>query len=357
MAEQTQSNGAESSPAPVVEVPQDRATYDHWRATGETTKPQAASAPAKTSSDAKPVDAGDGEGTGERQDAPESDTGKKQEHQPSKAERRLNELLADLKNAGLSPAELKTFKREAQKAAEPEKKADAVPEKTDKPAIDPDAPKRPKESDFKTWEEYEAAKDEYIEKLADYKARKAVESDRAQQRNEAAQKEMLERLNGAKQRYGDGADETIVETAKAIFQGGEVPGVIREVLNESDVLVDVLYTLGKDAESLSEFLDLAKSSPGQAMRKAVLVEKLVREELAKGSGKQAEAAAETPERGSDGKFVATPKKETKAPPPPKETSGRSGPPPDETERAIESGDFASYRAAANRRDLARIQGR
>lgn len=349
MENPTVNTPAESSPAVTIEVPSDATAYTEWRQTGKL--PNAAeSAPAKKSSDSAP--SGEEEGDRERESAPESETGKVSEHKPSKAERRLNELLEDLRKAGLSPAELKTFKREAAKAAaEPEAKPKSEP--TAKPADD-GAPKKPKEADFKTWEEYEAARDEYFEALADYKAQKAVESDRAKTRQEAAEREMTERLNQAKARYkDDNADQTIVAAAKEIFtQDSPVPAVIREVLNESEHLVDVLYTLGKDQESLSEFLDLCKTAPGKAMRKAVLIEKLVMEEL----GGEKVPAERTPERGSDGKFVSS-KKETKAPPPPKEVSGRSGPPSDERERAIESGDFASYRAAANRRDLARLQGR
>jgi hypothetical protein len=347
---------AESSTA-TIEVPTEPKAYQQWRQTGEVT-PKAAPAPApKKTSDAKPADAGDEEGDQASGKAPESEPGKKQEHKPSKAEARLNELLDDIRKTGYTPSELKLLRKEAQKGAEPESKPKEAPEKTVKPA-DEKAPKKPQEKDFKTWEEYEAAKDSYLEEMADYKAQKRLEAYQSQQRQEAAQKEMQSRLDAAKARYGDGSDVTIVETAKAIFQDQAIPGPIREVLNESDVLIDVLYTLGKDSEGLAEFLELAKSKPGAAMRKAVLIEKLVSEELAKGGGKP--AAGETPERNSDGKFVSTKppeKKNTSAPPPPKETSGRSGPPADEVEGAVKSGDFASYRAAANRRDLARLQGR
>ena len=339
---------AESSPAPAaVEVPTERASYDHWRQTGEI-KPQAESAPAKKSSDTSV----EGEGTQASEKAAASEPEKKQEHKPSKAEARLNELLEDLRKAGYTPAELKSLRKAA---AEPIEKP--KPEHTEKPAIDEKAPKRPQEKDFKTWEEYEAAKDTYLEEMADYKAQKRLEVYQSQQRQEAAQKEMTERLNAAKARYGDGSDVTIVEAAKAIFQGQEVPAVIREVLNESDVLIDVLYTLGKDAEGLAEFLDLAKTKPGAAMRKAILVEKLVSEELGKGGSKA--AATESPDRGSDGKFVSNKppeKKTTSAPPPPKETSGRSGPPADEVESAVKSDDFAAYRAAQNRKELLARKG-
>jgi hypothetical protein len=342
---------AESSPQS-IEVPTEPKAYQQWRQTGEVT-PKAAPAPAKKSSDTSV----EGEGTQASEKATDSETEKKnQEHKPSKAEARLNELLDDLRKAGYTPAELKTLRKEAKAAAaEPESKP--KPEHTEKPAVDEAAPKKPKADDFKTWEEYEAARDQYLEEMADYKATKAVEKDRAERRQEAAQKEMTERLNAAKARYGDGSDVTIVETAKAIFQDQTIPGAIREVLNESDVLPDVLYTLGKDPEGLAEFLEMAKSKPGAAMRKAILIEKLVSEELGKGTPAGESAA---PERGSDGKFVAEKKapekKTTSAPPPPKETSGRSGPPADEVEGALKSGDFAAYRAAANRKELLARKG-
>jgi len=262
------------------------------------------------------------------------------EHRPSKAERRLNELLEDLKRAGLSPSELKTFKREAQKAVE-------QPAKPAEEPVDPDAPKEPNEQDFDTWEEFEKAQKKYYRELTAHESRRAIENYKAEQRREAAQSTMTERLNEAKQRYGDGADKTIIEAAKQIFTGDTpVHGAIREVLNESPVLVDVLYTLGKDG--LDEFLELCKSDPGKAMRKAVLVEKLVLEELGRNGGGE--------DRGPDGKFVSS-KPQTKAPPPPRVTSGRSGPPADELERAVRDGNFDDYRTAANRRDLAARQGR
>lgn len=348
-----------------VEVPSDAKAYAEWRSTGKL--PQAESAPAKKPSDTKAADnAVEGEGDGRAPEAADSETENHQGRKPGKAETRLNELLAQMREAGLSPSELKDFKKQYQRVQQQEQTSEKpaaekkpVTEHTEKPqGLEP--PKKPVEKDFKTWEEYEAARDKYVEDLAEFKANAAVEKDRAERRREAAEREMAVRLNAAKTKYkDDNADKTIVETAKEVFNDKTpVPAVIREVLNESEHLVDVLYVLGSDGEALGEFLDLCKTAPGKAMRKAILIEKLVMDELdGKGGGeKPAAETKETPTRGSDGKFVA-PKKETKAPPPPRETSGRSGPVADERERAIESGDFASYRDAANRRDLARFQGR
>lgn len=354
---------AESSPAPAAPaaepaVPSEKAAYDHWRRTGEV-KPKAESAPAKKSSDTKPAGAGEGEGDQASGTAPESETGKKQEHKPSKAEARLNELLEDLRKAGFTPAELKTFRKEAAKT-DPSRAAEkALEEHTDKPAgkeSGDKAPVRPKESDYKTWEEYEAARDKYFEDLADYKANQAVVKDRESRAREAAEKDMLERVNKAKERYGEGADVTIVSTAKTVFNDQAIPGVIRQMAGDSPVLVDLMYALGSDAAKLAEFVDLAKTNPSQALRKLIVMEGLVQQELAKSSRVGGDDA---PVRDESGKFVSDKppeKKTTSAPPPPKAVSGRSGPPADEVASAVDAGDFRSYREAANRRDLARRKG-
>jgi hypothetical protein len=332
-----------SQAEPAAQVPTDPKAYHEWRY--GSAKPPAESAPAKKS-DAKPK--GNAEGDQESGTAAESEPAKA-ERQPSKAERRLNELLEDLKRAGLSPSELKTFKREARAAQEEQPKA--APERTVKAPAHSEAPKKPKQDDFDTWEKYEDARDKYFEDLADFKARHAVEQDRHSQRQEAAQKEMSERLTEAKKRYGDEAETTIVGAAQAIFQDQAIPGAIREVLNESSALVDVLYALGKDESDLDAFVEQCRTDPGAALRKAVLVEKLVLEELGKSSNGHA-----TPPRDGEGKFVAQGKRQSTAPPPARQVSGTAGPPVDETARAVEKGDFTTYRELANRRDLARFRG-
>jgi len=113
--------------------------------------------------------------------------------------------------------------------------------------------------------------------------------------------------------------------------------------------------MGSNADELAEFVSLAKTNPGAAIRKLVLVEKLVQEELAKGGTPKASSNGETAQRDETGKFLPA-KKTTSAPPPPRETSGRSSPPPDAVDRAVKEDDFAAYRAEQNRREIARRKG-
>jgi hypothetical protein len=338
--------------------------YVEWRKTGKLPeKPK--QEPPKKEAPAASKESSD-EGTQASGEAPASEPGnQQQERKPkSNAETRLNELLNDLRRAGLSPAELKTFKREAQQAAKTEQ-PQAPPEKTEQPAATDDGPKEPNPEDFKTWDEYQAALRKYSKELTQHEVKKAIEADRAQRRMEEAQREMQSKLTSAKQRYGDEAEGTIRSSAQEIMGDQNIPAAVKQMLNESPVLMDVLYVMGSKAEEFGEFLESARSNPSQAIRKLVLVEKLVQEELA-GKTTAAPAHAESgdggqPQRDASGKFVkgeAPPAKQvTKAPPPPREASGRAAAPADEVEGAAKDGDFARYRAAANRRDLARRQGR
>lgn len=333
--------------------------YAEWRQTGK--------APEKTpAASAK-------EATPSSKNTPTSDTGKTSREQPkkSKAAERLDEVLADLKNAGLTPEELKTFRKEAQKSAQPP----ATTEKTEKPAetapADNGRPKRPKPEDFETVDKYEEALDKYTEDLTDWKLA-MKDRERAAQ---AAKQEMDGKVASARQRYGETAGDTIKTAAKAFFTPeAQIPGAVQAMLNESDVLVDLLYVIGSKADDMAALVKLSKENPGQAIRKLVVLEGLVREELKKpaaaapaaGAGKEGEGEGETPTRGTDGKFTAkTPdnKKPKETPAPPKEVGAGGNPPPEASERALkdhEAGDaeaFSRFRRARNDKDLSQRRGR
>jgi hypothetical protein len=342
--------GAESSVA--LAVPKDAAGYAKWRADGPSSlaaKPDEGSAPQDKSAAASAAE----------KHAPASEAGKgKQEKPRSNAETRLNEILDDLRHAGLSPAELKTFKREARAEGQPKGEAHAAPpEKTVQPAAKLEAPKKPKQDDFKTWDEYEASRDKYVDDLAAYTRKSAVEDFQAQQRLEAEQRDLREKIGDAKKRYGDEAETTIRETAKTVFSDSSVNATVKVMLNESPHLVDLAYVLGSKPDELSAFLKMAAENPGGAIRKLVLMEQLIADELAKGggSGGAKEGATGSAGRDPSGKFTPA-GKVTSAPPPPKELGGSGTPPPDEVASAVKAGDFASFRAAANRRDIARQKG-
>lgn len=361
--ENQQTDTAASSPAPqpVFEIPSDPKANLEWRTTGKL--PDA-------TTDGKPKEDSTTSASEEKSSEPAaaSATAPKQEKtkQPTAADR-LNEVLADLKKAGLSPLELKTFKREAEAAkAEPAAPAKAAPEKTANPQ-GLEKPVKPTMNDLKadgtkkyaSWEEFDAAKDDYHDAMAEYRSKVAVLEDRQARAAEAQQQTLAQKVTEAKARYGDQTEATIGSATRALLDGGGIPLAVQDLIGGSPVLVDVMFALGSDAAALASFVDLAKTDPAAAIRKFVLLEHLTTEELAKGSkADKGAAAAGAGERGEDGKFVSTPpaKQRSAAPPPPEELNTRGSAPPDPIEAALRNDDFAAFKAAEDRKDIARRRG-
>lgn len=351
----------ESSPAApaatAVEIPTNREQYNEWRKTGKVAPPADKTTDKAADEEKSATSKENSENT-----APVSETGKQQERKPGKAEARLNELLADIKAAGYTPAELKTLRREAQQQqakTEPVvEQPKTTPEKTDKPAVTDEAPKPPKLSEWQgTYEEYEAAKDKYHEDLADYKARKAIEEYQRKQSVEAATRTMNEKLAEAQKRYGDESKSVIAATAKSVMTDPKIPQTVKDIFEHSPVVVDLLYAMGSQSDHFAQFVDLARTNPAHAIRAAVLTERLVIEELQKGAKASSSESGAARARDDSGKFTAPEPKKTSAPPPPTEVSGHGTAPPDEVESAATAGDFTRYRREANARDLRQRTGR
>jgi hypothetical protein len=363
---------ADSSPAPATfEIPKaGTEAYAEWRmnsgrtpdepkAEGEDAgKPkEEASAPSKSESPASEAE-------------PKTSQEKKQQRRSNEGDR-ISEILGDVKALGLKPSDLKLSREEFAKRFAPEKEpkearsqetgvgspapAAAAPQ----PPTTLQPPKKPEFKDFNgDYDAFDAAKDKYFEDLADYKAKAAVEAERIAQAQREAQKTFRQKLDEAKERYGAEADEAIVKTAQQISGDQKIHPAVKVLLDESPVLADLLYVMGSKPQEFEDFIREARERPGIALRRAVLLEKLVQDELAKNG------TAAAPKRDSEtGQFVAAekaekpaPKKTTAAPPPPSEVSGRGSPPVDEAERASKEEDFRTFRAIENRRALARIRG-
>jgi len=328
------------------EIPSDPVHNLEWRKTGEipAPKPKADPTPAKPASVDKTTEP-----------SPASATGPKQEKK-SEAAGRLEELLADLKTAGLTPAELKSFKREAKAA---EATAPAKPPETTANPQEGAAPVKPVQKDFDTWEKYEEAKDKWVEDLTKFRATEAVQADRQARAEADSERALAAKVAEAKARYGETTEATIQAATSKLVNDDKVNGVVKAMLNDSPVLVDVMYVLGSKAEDLEAFINLAKTDPGKAIRKLALIEREVEIELAK-PAKAAEPGevATTAERGEDGKFLPkTPAKpKPAAPPPPEELSTRGSAPTDAIEAAVRTNDFSAFKAEEDRRDLSRRRG-
>jgi hypothetical protein len=222
---------------------------------------------------------------------PASETGnEKQEKKAkgSKEEIRLQELLDDLKKAGLTPAELKTFRKEATKTAESStaKPADVKTAVKAAPVVELKAPVKPKFEEFenlgpdKAWEAFEAAKDKYYDDCREYDRKKAIEDFKRQTAEEAHAQQLNKELAAARERYKD-FDTAVAPLWTEIATDKTIHPMVAEFVGQSAAMVDVMYAIGSDAATMKKFLDAARTDPFTALRYAMKAEELAMEELAK----------------------------------------------------------------------------
>lgn len=316
---------------PVTDLNQDQ--YTHWRKTGETPKIEATP---KADSTPAPKESSEVEAEAETKTSTASEAeSTSQKPKRDNAETRIKELLANNKRLTEELTQLKAPKTTEKTESSPVK---AEPQYT-----------RPKPKDSDTNSDGSskyATFEDYMEDLADWKAEQRIAQNEREKQNQAEARALQSKIEEARGRYTD-ADSVIVPTSTAVFSDQQIPAVLKQVVNDSPVLVDLLYVMGSNAEDFNAWIALAKSDPGKALRKVVLMEKLVEDELA---GKAKEVT-----RADNGQFVSSEKKKVSSAqkfPPPKEVSTTAAPPEDAVESAKNSGDFRAYREAMNKKEIA-----
>ncbi len=328
-----------ATPAVAPSIPRDGAARAEWQKTGafpsekkEATSSNADSAPAS-------VEAGEKKPAEKTASASEAESTQEQKssHKRSNADTRLTEILDDLRKAGLTPAELKTFKREAQQAAKVAESQPAAAEKK----TDSDAPKKPKVDDYETWEKYEEAHDTYVDELTAYKAKKVIAESKAQDARDKVESEMRETVNAARERYAD-YDEIIEPARVQIFDDKEVHPALKAMVDASPVFIDLLYVLGKKPADLDAIVQLSKTNPIEAIRKVVLLDQLVREEMSGKPKEEAKVPAKRVPTAQDPGF---------------EASGTNATPSHPVAAAVKQGDVRKFFEEENKRDIARRKGR
>ena len=353
------SDRPEPSTGTTLTPPSDPEAYSEWRLTGKVPeqkhkpKQEAPAASARANADSAEGESAEETESPEETSAPEAGK-RRQEHRKGSAADRLNEVLADLKRAGLSPSELKTFRKQAQAQPLPQP-AETRP--TPPPPQQPQRLTEPKLEDYRTWEDFQNAQRAFNSQMVDDRIREAWSQIQMQQSQEYANRQAAERIENARQRYGEEAEGSIVLAARSVFGDQNVHPAIKGIVNESPVIADLLYVLGSQEAELQQFIQTAHTNPGEAIRRLITVENFVKEELQKASktsSNGAQANGKEPERDESGRFLPV-KKE--APPPAREVSGRASLPGSETDAAFQRGDVRAYMNAANRRDLAARKGR
>lgn len=209
------------------------------------------------------------------------------------------------------------------------------------------------QSGHKTYEDFVRASGKHEGQWA---ARQEIAAENSRKAQVEAAKEMTEKLSDAQKRYPEWNQDRFQATAKAFMDDPQISPAIKGMIDQSPVIVDLLYVFDSDPKAKADFIATCKSNPAAAVRKLVLTEQLVMEQLkTSGSNKGGDAdksAKATPERGTDGKFQK--KEEAAAEPisraarPVPEVGGRGSATEDGAVAAVKADDYRSAAAAFTR---------
>lgn len=351
----------EPSTGTTLTPPSEPEAYSEWRLTGKVpvqAQAEKQTKPKQETSAPSPSAEGESDGASTTPDEPEEtapapEAGKKkQEFRKGSAADRLNELISDLRRAGLTPSELKTFRKEVQaQPAQP-------PAQT---SVTPPPPKKltePKLEEFKTWEEFRAAERAFNAQQVDERIQAAVTEFQRQHAQAEVNRQAAERLRKARERYGEEAEGFIRSAASSVFGDQTIHPALKEIVNDSPVIEDLLYVMGSDPVKLERFVQTARTNLREAVREVVTLEQTIKDQLKPASNGTSPANGTTdhttPERDESGRFLPA-KKE--APPPAREVSGRASLPPNEADAAFHRGDVRAYFDRKNREQIAQRKGR
>lgn len=310
-------------------------------------------APKKEASATSKKQTSDTDDESEEKSAPASEAGKPDKQETTgKAEARNAELqktLDEFRELGLKPSEVKEYL--ASKKGETSKPETTVnpPLQTKTDLKPPEKPTRPRYSDYDSDDEYEEAMDKYEtdkEKYDDFMFQYRAQK----QEQERAEKELAQTLKKevgrAGERYGKDASAAIAKSMQTVLTTPGVDANVIKAIDESPVMIDLLYTIGHDEEVFNEFIEAAKGHPTHALRLLTRFEDEIVKTLSGSNGGSEDESDEEP-----------PETIPKTPPPPDEVGGTKGPLPDKVKNAVASGNVSAYIEEMNRKEAEILQGK
>lgn len=199
-----------------------------------------------------------------------------------------------------------------------------------------------------TWEDANAAMADHLGDV-----RESFREREQTARQQASQ--LQSKVDDARSRYGDQFDGVLSPTVQRIMGDQSLSQTVKAMLNDSEVLPDLVFTLGSDSAALDSFL---KMPQGKQIRYVAALEAEIQAELSKTASRndkgQFQAQTEAPAPAKRGP--------ESAPEPPIEIGHRGTGSMDESERALQAaqrGDanaFRSWKQAEDRKAIARRRG-
>ncbi len=167
---------------------------------------------------------------------------------------------------------------------------------------------------------------DFIKDLGKWSAEQTLHEAQVRQSQQKNFEEVQEKVERDRKRYGEEFGKIIEPTAADIMGNASIPMEVKRMLAKSDILPDLVYTLGTDKNTLQKLVQLAKTDPQSAMYYLAELSADIRQELAKPDETQA------PE----------PKKTT-APKPPSPVTGASSRAFDVSDESLSADDWVRKR--------------
>jgi hypothetical protein len=209
-----------------------------------------------------------------------------------KARRRFEKLLA----------EKKELERRVAQSAKPDTPPAPSAAPTPPPQIPPTRPEPTlndkNEDGTLKYADYEA----FVKELGRWSAEQAFHEIRQRELQQQQTKQVREKVESDRARYGDEFESVIEPTAGAIMGNQAIPLDVKKMMAKSDVLPELLYTVGTDEKTMRELIRLAQNDPDQAKYYIAELASGIRQELA-----AEEATPEPEERAPEPKKTSAPK--------------------------------------------------
>ena len=168
---------------------------------------------------------------------------------------------------------------------------------------------------------------DFVKALGRWSAEQTLQEAHQREVQQREVSQVQENVEDARKRYGAEFDSVIEPTAATIMGDNTIPLQVKQMMADSDVLPELIYTIGTDQKTMKELESLARANPSKAIRYIAALEANIRLELS-----DEPSATAAPEQ-----------KKTGAPKPPSPVNGASSRAFDVSDESLSADDWARKR--------------
>jgi hypothetical protein len=272
----------------------------------------------------------------EAESAPAPAEGEQPENEPASALEDDQELPEGISNKTRRRIEkLLGEKKELERQLAERAKPDAKPDSSPAPTVQQVAPTRPEptlndknQDGTLKYADYAA----FVKDLGRWSAEQGYHELRQRELQQQQTQQVQKKVETDRERYGEEFDSIIEPTAGKIMSDASIPMEVKRMLAASDVLPELVYTIGTDPKTMEKLTRVAKSDPQQAMYYIAELSAGIRQELAADAAKPSKEPTPEPKR-------------TSAPKPPTPVSGPSSRAFDVSDTSLSPEEWARKRNA------------